>query len=247
MYIRGLIYASLACLAVGQADAQILSVTTEAIDTSQAYSLNADNLVVSNVVNAPIVQNNQIIGQTAKSDGTFGWDPYGTSGVAAGSQWVSVGGSGAINASATYTIPGTGAGTNQLSFVWGSPSASNTVTLLENNTVVGQVDATGNGNLYSNNQVVASGLVNSPNAGDLVTITTASAFNTVVFSETYNNGGFEVGGISVAAPSGTFNTTPSSVNPAPLPTLAATPLGLMILAGAAFLRRKKLARMARAV
>jgi hypothetical protein len=158
------------------------------------------------------------------SDGTVGWNPYGQGAL---SQWLSIGGAGGTSfdgngyASAELDIAG---GATSLSFVWGSPSWTNTVTLYNGNTVVGSAMADGAGDIYaydasnvSTSSIVDASLANTDGPGDLVTITSDLAFTKAVLTTNDGAGGFEVSDISaVPLPPG-------------LPMFASALLGLGLL------------------
>lgn len=202
-------------------------------------------VTVTGVNNAPIVagggQNTgAIIGtnganvfgnSTTYTDGSVGWDPFGTSGST--NQWLSIGGSGggtfnnAGAASATFSLA---SASKSFEFVWGSSSVTNTVALYDGSGhLVGSVVADGNSNLdiYNSANVLTSvysnaNLGNNSGPGVVVDITSDVAFKTAVLSTNQGTGGFEIGGVSAV----------------PLP--AALPLFGVALAGfAAYGRRRR--------
>lgn len=171
---------------------------------------------------------NKVGNSKTYTDGTVGWDPFGTN---SSNRWLSIGGSsgdafnGAATASATFTFtkPET-----KLTFVWGSPSSSNTVSLYAaNGSLIGTVSANGNSQLFIDGASAAAitnaNLANTSNPGAIVEIMSKVAFTKAVFSTANGQGGFEVGGVSAV----------------PLP--AALPLFASAIGGLGFLgvRRKR--------
>jgi hypothetical protein len=135
------------------------------------------------------------------SDGSTGWNPFGVNGA---SQWLSIGGSGGgtFNSSATaYATFSFASPQTSFSFVWGSSSVTNTVTLFDANGIsLGTVSANGGSQLFidgsSTPALSTSDLANVSSAGPIIDISSSVAFKTAVLSTDYGTGGFEVGGVS---------------------------------------------------
>ncbi len=174
---------------------------------------------------------NQFGNSLTYTDGSVGWDPFGTGGSA--NQWLSIGGSsgGAFNgagaASATFSMSSP---VSSFEFVWGSPSSTNTVTLYDGQgNLVGSVSAAGNSTLdvYNSADVLTAvvsnaNLYNGSGPGAIIDITSDAAFKTAVLSTNQGSGGFEIGGV---------------VSPVPLP--AALPLFGAAMAGLAVYGRRR--------
>lgn len=157
--------------------------------------------------------------------GTIGWNPYAPDNGSYwdtnnGADWLSIGGASG-NASATF---GFASPASSLSFVWGSPSPGNIISLYGQNGLISTVSTDGSENVYINGTQVLSGianLVNSYVAGATITISSLQGITSAVFSTT-QGGGFEIGGVTA-----TSVPEPSS--------LAILMLGLVALM---FIRRK---------
>jgi len=133
--------------------------------------------------------------------GTIGWNPYAPGGGAVGdtnngADWLSIGGASG-NASVTFDFSSP---TDALSFVWGSASVGNQVTLYGQNGVISTITSDGNEDLFINGVEVLNGisnLINSYVTGPTITISSLQGITSAVFSTT-QGGGFEVGGIQAA-------------------------------------------------
>ncbi|HVI52543.1 MAG TPA: VPLPA-CTERM sorting domain-containing protein [Candidatus Sulfotelmatobacter sp.] len=182
-------------------------------DISTTHRLMSGNITITNDVDAPVVQGGKIIADTNRSNGTIGWNPLGTT-ASSSSQWISIGGvngtaSGGGSSYVTLTLnePETA-----IKFIWGSPSATNTVSLYSgaNGTgqLLGTVTANGDGtftivsydsknkNKATTTTFSAANLANVTSTGALVSITSTTAFKSAVFSTQAGSGGFEISRIS---------------------------------------------------
>jgi hypothetical protein len=187
-------------------------------DPSQPAPLFGQDVIVTDVNNAPIVigggvNEGLILGSNGSNsfnnaanytDGTVGWDPFGVDD--SSNSWLSIGGSSgspvAGNGDSYATLSFTGL-RNSLSFVWGSPSGINTVSLYDaNGDLLGSVVSDGNSDLvaYDQNGNVTDSITSDPllgntsDPGAIVDITSNVAFSSAVLSDT--SGGFEIGGVS---------------------------------------------------
>lgn len=204
----------------GAAHAATLTVTDlGAANPNATYPLLSANAFVLGVNNAPIVfgggyndgaiqgsnGNNDFNNAANYTDGTTGWNPFGTN---SQNYWISIAGQGGAsfdNAGASsltlaYQIP-----QYSLQFVWGSPSYNNSVTLYDSAfNAVGTVQQTGSSGAFdlfdgAGNYVstfIDANLQDTGNPGQIINIATDNPFSYAVLASPDNTGGFEVGGIS---------------------------------------------------
>ncbi len=204
----------------GAANAATLTVTDlGAANPSATYPLLSANSNVIGVDNAPIVvgggfNNGTIVGTNGSNpfndsatytDGTTGWNPFGTG---SNNSWISIGGQGGTSFNGNgyaqldlyYQVP-----QYSLQFVWGSPSYNNGVTLYDSGfNAVGSVQQTGSSGAFdifdgAGNYVstfIDANLQDTGGPGQIINIATDNPFAYAVLSSGDGFGGFEVGGIS---------------------------------------------------
>lgn len=194
----------LASSGVSAADAAILSVTDYGT-VSAASNILFNGVTVVGADNTQTVQggttnNGKILAPTytnANAQSSSGWNPYGSGGT-----WLSIGGSGGTDkagkaSSITFSLNSKG-----IQFVWGSPSATNTVTLYGNNqSLLGTVTASGGSSLSwsdgnGKHSLSNANLVNTSSAGPLIGILSDVVIKQAVFSTAAGSGGFEIARVS---------------------------------------------------
>ncbi len=203
----------------GAANAAITVTDLGQANPNTTYALMSANALVLGVNNAPIVfgggdnngtiqgdnGNNAFNDSTTYTDGTTGWNPFGTN---SQNYWISIAGQGGVgfdNAGASSVTLGFQNPQYSLQFVWGSPSYNNSVTLYDSSfTAIGTVQQTGgSGSLDvfdgGNNYVTTfddANLQNTDSPGQIINIASDNPFAYAVLTSPDNTGGFEVGGIS---------------------------------------------------
>ncbi len=220
--------ATITLAASGAANAAI-TITDLGQASGTGNQLLSPNLLVLGFDNAPVVSNGgtndgSIIGTDSSNpftdgtygsvahavadghytDGSTGWNPFG---VGSSNNWISIGGSGGYSVSGhsgASLYLGVNSPEYDLTFVWGSPSSTNTVTLISNEgTKIGSVSNTGNPgqlNILDSLGTTISTFdfagMNSSSAGEIIRIASTNPFSQAVFRTGNGSGGFEVGGIS---------------------------------------------------
>lgn len=204
----------------GAANAATLTVTDlGTANPSATYPLLSANSLVLGVNNAPIVfgggdNNGTIQGtngsnafndSTTYTDGTTGWNPFGTN---SQNYWISIAGEGGVgfdNAGASSVTLGFQSPQYSLQFVWGSPSYNNSVALYDSGfNLLGTVQQTGSSGALdvfdgSGNYLTTfddANLQDTDSPGQIIKIASDNPFAYAVLTSPDNTGGFEVGGIS---------------------------------------------------
>ena len=211
-YLASAFVALVAAAAVSSANASTLTLTDlGTVNPAANNPLLTSNVTITSVNNAPVVLGTTIqyagipnSGSVTYTDGSVGWNPFGSGDST--NQWISIGGAGGntlINgawSSATFTLA---APETAFTFVWGSPSSTNTVSLYSGANGTGTLIGSATVNDLDNLGFSNTG--NTTDPGAIIEVTSSQAFQSAVLSTAPGNGGFEVGGVSAVPLPGTLS------------------------------------------